>query len=474
MLTISHTPQKYILIWGTVALTLVLWLGSKWYFQDWFDNPFKYPAKAASLSATILMCWGILLSTRSRILEDYFGGLDKVYQVHKRIGRWAFFIILLHPLFLALNRLPDISSFLGYMWFQSPQGDRYIWGLNLGVCTLLLMAGLITVTLWIKLPYHIWKKIHEWFGLVLILVIAHILVLNADVAAYPLLRIWIYACLSIAFLSFVYIRFGYRLLGPKYSYALANKEQIGDVLHLTFSPCSTPMDFKPSQFVYLIPEKKGIPREPHPYSIACGYNLKSQFKLGIKMVGDHTRKLAQLESGDQVTVFGPYGRFSEPFLAAERDCIFIGAGIGITPFLGMWHVALHSEERIPEKDAPMVLKHMHPEIIKTWKSPRVSLFYVCRYSHEASFDRDIEQEVILSHFHGFSAFEDRGHHFELYLSSEKGRISAEYIQAKVQAKVKDMNIFLCGPWPMVDSLRKQFMHLGVSQDQIIVEDFNLL
>jgi predicted ferric reductase len=234
------------------------------------------------------------------------------------------------------------------------------------------------------------------------------------------------------------------------------------------------MDFKPSQFIYLVIRKGGITAEPHPYSIACGYNLEAQFKLGIKQVGDHTRSLSLLAPGDPVTIYGPYGRFSELFLTAERDCVFIGGGIGITPFLGMWHVALHSEERLQEKDVPRELKIMHPEIIKTWKSPRVSLFYICRHADEASFDTDIEREVILSHFHGFAALEKRGHHYELYISSEKGRISAGYINDRIKGEIRDRYIFLCGPWPMVESLVRQFRDLGVDQDQIIVEDFNLV
>ncbi|MDZ7762048.1 MAG: hypothetical protein U5L00_17570 [Desulfovermiculus sp.] len=70
--------------------------------------------------------------------------------------------------------------------------------------------------------------------------------------------------------------------------------------------------------------------------------------------------MSRLEPDDPVTVYGPYGLFSAPFLTAERDCLFIGGGIGITPFLGMWHVALHSEERLPERDAQWELKRMHP------------------------------------------------------------------------------------------------------------------
>jgi predicted ferric reductase len=420
------------------------------------------------------MCWTLILSTRVRFIENYFGGMDKVYQIHKRIGRWAFYIILFHPLFLAMDRLPQISHFLRYMWFQNPEGKQYIQGLNVGIAALILMTGLVALTLWLKPPYHIWKKTHEWFGVFMLLVAAHVLMVQADIAAYPLLTVWMYFFIISALSSFIYIRFLYRFLGPRYEYTLARIEKTGDILDLTLSPRKKPMDFKPSQFIYLVVNKKGITKEPHPYSIACGYNLEGQFKLGIKQIGDHTRSLSRLAPGDALTVYGPYGKFSDLFLAAEKDCVFIGGGIGITPFLGMWHVALHSEERLPQSDIPRKLEIMHPEIIRSWKSPRVSLFYVCRHPQEAGFDADIKREVMLSHFHGFSAMENRGHHYECYISSKKGRISADYICRNIQGDIRHRYVFLCGPWPMVKSLMTQFHAMGVKPEQIIVEDFNLI
>jgi len=174
MLTVSRTKQHWQIILWTVAVTWALWLGSKWYFQDWFTDPFKYPAKAASLSAMVLMCWCTVLSTRWRLLEDFFGGLDKVYQVHKRVWRWSFWIILLHPLCLAADRLLGLGAFFMDMWFRAPKGDPYLVGQNFGVAALLVMGSLIAFTLWIPLPYHIWKHTHEWFGLVLLLMIIHI------------------------------------------------------------------------------------------------------------------------------------------------------------------------------------------------------------------------------------------------------------------------------------------------------------
>ncbi|MFW6243653.1 MAG: ferric reductase-like transmembrane domain-containing protein, partial [Desulfovibrionales bacterium] len=335
MRSISRTLPRTLPVTCSVAFTLTLWLGSKWYFQDWFADPFKYPAKAASLSVTVLMCWCILLSTRWRFLEEWFHGLDKVYQVHKRLGRLAFFIILLHPICLGLDQLPHLIDVLGDMWFVVPEGDTYLWGQNLGVAALLVMSLLVALTLWIKPPYHLWKRSHEWFGLVLGMVVAHILLVDADIAAYPLLRLWMYGLLLLALGAFTYIRFLYRYLGPHFRYRVSRIEKTEDILELTFTPVEEKMDFKPSQFVYLSVERPDISPEPHPYSIACGYNLAARFKLGIKQVGDHTRSLDRLTTGDPVTVYGPYGRFSEPFLSGERDCLFIGGGIGITPMISM-------------------------------------------------------------------------------------------------------------------------------------------
>jgi predicted ferric reductase len=474
MLTTSKTPQKIGLIEFTVGLTLLLWLGSKWYYGDWFTNPYKYVAKTASLSATVLMCWSVLLSTRWPVLENYFGGLDKVYQVHKRLGRVAFGVILLHPLFLALDRWPQIVKLLQALWFQRPAGRRYLWGQNVGVAALLLMCALIAVTLWLKLPYHLWKRLHEWFGLVLALVSVHIFLVEADIAAYPLLRIWMAGWLILALLSFGYIRFGYRFWGPRFAYQVAEIERIGDILEITFSPRAAKMDFKPSQFVYLVVQARGIPAEAHPYSIACGYNQEASLKLGIKKVGDYTRKLDQLAPGDAVTLYGPYGHFSQKFLSAERHCVFIGGGIGITPFIGMWHVALHSEDRRDPQDVPQPLTRLHPEMLKTWKSPLVSLFYVCRTAAEASFDDDIQREITRSEFHGFQAFAARGHHYELYLTAERGRISADYIARQVAGGVQDKYIFLCGPSTLVNALRTQFLAGGLNPHQLVIEDFNLI
>ena len=55
----------------------------------------QYSYFAGSLSITC-MAFALILSVRPRVMEDYFGGLDKMYQVHKYLGISAMLLFLLH------------------------------------------------------------------------------------------------------------------------------------------------------------------------------------------------------------------------------------------------------------------------------------------------------------------------------------------------------------------------------------------
>ena len=58
MLTTSKTAQNLKPVVLTVAITLALWLGSKWVFNDWFDNPFKGVSTSLQLFfMTASMAW---------------------------------------------------------------------------------------------------------------------------------------------------------------------------------------------------------------------------------------------------------------------------------------------------------------------------------------------------------------------------------------------------------------------------------
>ena len=57
-----------------------------------------------------------------------------------------------------------------------------------------------------------------------------------------------------------------------------------------------------------------------------------------------------------------------------------------------------------------------------------------------------------------------------HFSEEKGRISAEIIN-KECPNLRNRLIFLCGPRPMIMSLAKQFIDMGIPRRNIIFENF---
>jgi predicted ferric reductase len=59
--------------------------------------------KIAGLVAIVLYCVNLLFSTRARVIEQLFGGLNKAYVAHHLTGGIALCLALLHPLALSLK-----------------------------------------------------------------------------------------------------------------------------------------------------------------------------------------------------------------------------------------------------------------------------------------------------------------------------------------------------------------------------------
>jgi predicted ferric reductase len=88
----------------------------------------------------------------------------------------------------------------------------------------------------------------------------------------------------------------------------------------------------PGQFAYLSIHDSGL-REFHPFTIAGGSGNEVQFS--IKAVGDWTRKLADVQVGDEALIHGPFGAFTSVAVEPDSRLLMIAGGIGITPFLAM-------------------------------------------------------------------------------------------------------------------------------------------
>lgn len=425
-------------VYFIIGLNLVLWIGSKVYYQDYFTNNFKYLAKIASLTGTLLMALSLLLTTRTKWIDGIFGGLDKTYRTHHKLGRCSFLLILLHPIFLSLMYLPSLGSVLS---FYIPNFDnQYNVGHAVGLMALLMFFGLLYITIQVKLNYELWQASHSWFGLLFVIIIIHIVLVNADIPKYPIFAIWYYSWLFIGVASYIWSVFLKYTFGPTFDYKINSVQKINTQYEIILEPVTNKtMNFNAGQFVYTQFYSEGLPLQWHPFSISS-YSNDNKFKLGIKALGDYTSMLDTLKVEDKVKVNGGYGRLSDKIrLTKASKIVLIGGGIGITPLCSIWEWLLKS------------------------KLKNCELWYICKDSTEASFDDDINDKI--------SKYGIGDNSYQLYLDAGVNYFNVEKL-GNIDVDFTDKLFIICGPERMMNAIIEGLKSKGVTNNCITTESFN--
>lgn len=433
----------YLAIFLSLLATFAIFFGSMWYYDDWYEYKLKYLAKMGSMSSTILMCWAFLLATRFNLIENLFGGLDKAYKAHRWVGESAFFLIFLHPIFLALDPKYEFSSFFWIDYLPEEELHSYIARMS-GIAALLIFILLVAFSLWIPMRYHRWKQTHNFFGLLLILVAFHGIVAKGEIMSYPFLLVWFGLWVTVGLLCFLYIRVLYRWFGPLHDYIVHHVEQFGDITEIYLEPCRPyrRLIHRPGQFIYIYFDSPELSSEPHPFSISS--NPQSDYlRISIKRLGDWTRKMDQLKQGDHAYIWGPYGKFGDHYFEyTDKEAVLIGGGIGITPFLSL------------VKDT----------IFRSGERKQVYLFYSYDKEGEDDYREELERiDADTDHFHNIS-----------HCAEKKGFLTAEIIKKQVGGDLSNKVFLICGPKPLMDALQKQLLEAGVSIEYIFKEDFSMI
>ena len=420
-----------------LVITTLLWVWSKFTGEivlSFTETP-RYLSQILSLWGTILLSINYIMVARFRPLEKLFGGLDKVYKTHAWTSRVAFLFILAHPLLLVPQYLIEDLNVLTLFIPGIASNAKAA-----GITALYLYIILVLLTVTKKLPYHIWKKTHELMGVPFFFAAYHVFNAVSDVARFYPLKLWMAVVISLGILSYVYKTLLYEYLGPKFEYEVLSHDKVGEgIYELILKPVFHKMNYEPGEFAFIsVVGNKDIPKEHHPFSIASDPS-SNNIRFVYKVFGDYTAKLPELGVGGKVNLFGPYGEFTSHMLDHFKKQIWIGAGVGVTPFLSM----LKHEYRNDDK------KNIH--------------FYYCvKNENELLFQEEITQEIKNA---------DDNARYVPYLSDIQGYLNGDVLNKEVK-DLKDYAILMCGPDRMVQSLKKQLVEIGVPEKQIFFEEFN--
>ena len=371
----------------------------------------------------------LILAGRFKFLDKYFKGLDKVYANHSRLGSIAFSLILFHPLLLVVKYLA-ISTKEAAMFFVPFVNMPVTWG----IISLVLMILLMSLTLYIKLKYNVWKISHKFMVVAFIFGIFHTLMISSDVSRNDFLRYYILILAVLGLVISIRKAFFDKYLVKKLKYKVKNVTQLNEsILEIEMEPLQDKMIFTPGQFAFFSFIGEGISSESHPFSISSS-NIDNNLKITVKNLGDYTSQLKNLKLGDGVIVDGPYGHFSYKNIP-NKNQIWIAGGIGITPFISM---SSNLEE-----------------------SYSVDLFYSVKEKSEAVYLNNMQS--VMQKNNNFK--------LNLWLTSTNGYLNSGVV-ATLAKDLNNKDILLCGPAMFMESLKNQFVSMGVDVKKIHYENFN--
>lgn len=360
-----------------------------------------------------------LMATRARWVEKIFGGLDKMYMIHRRSGVIAVVLLILH--FVVVPR--DLTAFT----IGKPLGFYALFLILIGV---VLSAA---PPLKRKIPYHKWIKFHKLMGIFYILGVVHGVMVKSLIQELPITRVYVFGMALIGIIAWFYRAFLYNIFNNKLDYKVSAVKQFdNDVVEVELAPEAKHLEFEAGQFTFV--SFDGINRnEAHPFTISS-HPMDKNLRLTIKSLGDYTADIqSAIKKGLRAKVQGTFGLFN--FKTAKyKDQIWLAGGIGITPFLSF----------LREVDSTV----------------KVDLVWSITNEEHANYKEEIEKITAIK----------PNVNFILWNSETKGRF-----QIEKQFNIKSLeahSIFICGPEVMRESYIKQLLEKGVSIRDIHYEEFS--
>lgn len=399
--------------------------------------------------AIAVMSIAMVLAIRPRSIEHPLGGLDKMYRLHKWLGITGLIVAIIHWLWSQ-----GAKWAVGWGWLSRPTRGGPGQGQAVGTIEQLFRQQrdfaetvgewafyaavlLIVLALIQRFPYHLFVKTHKWLAVVYLALVFHAVVLmKFDNWTRPI-GLLIGVLLVAGTLSALIV-----LLGR-----VGVRRQVqGQIESLTYYPELRVLEtsialqsgwqgHKAGQFAFVTSDQQ---EGAHPYTIASAWDDQTQRIVFItKALGDHTGRLYErLKVGTPVKVEGPYGCFTFDDRSSRQ--IWVGAGIGITPFVArMKHLARMQDQQ-----------------------ERIDLFHSTADFSQAAIDKlTADAKAADVHLH-------------LLVDSQNGRLDGEKIRTLLP-DWRDASIWFCGPAPFGQALRQDLVAHGLAPSRFHQELFQM-
>ncbi len=394
-------------------------------------------SRFCALTGTYFALVGIFLVARIPWVERGVGH-DRLVTWHRKLGPWSLYLIGFHVLFIVVSSAGQDGVMLAVEMWRMLNGMAWMWPAMAGFL-LMILAGVTSYKkARAKMSYETWWITHVYSYVAIAASFSHQVLNGQMFVGHPLNRLYWTSLYILMATAIVVFRFGIPLVRSLRHNLVVDKV-------IVEGPGVTSVVMRGRKLRGLAAEggqffgwrflTRGHFLMSHPYSLSAAPTEK-YLRITVKDLGDHSRSVALLKPGTRVFVEGPYGAFTAG-RATQPHIVLIGGGVGITPIR-----ALMDEFK----------NGVQLDVI---------------YRASASADLVLKEE--LDYLVTQSGGAVRVHY--LVGSRREYPMDAKSLQALVP-RIADSDIYICGPEPLVDAVRKAADDLGVPKNRFHDESFS--
>jgi predicted ferric reductase len=393
-------------------------------------------SRLCALVGTYFAILGIFLIARIPFVERGVGH-DRLVMWHRKLGPYSLFLIGFHVFFVIFGFAgQDQIPLYKELWNMLTK-FYWMWA-ALGGFVLMILAGVTSYKkARAKMSYETWWIIHIYTYAAVALSFMHQVLNGSMFVGHPLNR-WFWTALYVVMgASVLYWRIGLPLVRSMRHNIKVDRVVIegpGVVSVIMRGRKLHKLAAQGGQFFSWRFLTQGHLLVAHPYSLSAA-PTEHYVRITVKDLGDHSRSLADLRPGTRVFVEGPYGAFTAG-RSSSPHVVLVGGGVGITPIRA---------------------------IIEEFKNG-VQMDVIFRASKE-------EDLVLREELDYLAANSDGTIRVHYLVGPRKNHPMDARSLTKLVPSFADADVYICGPTPLVESVRKAAQDAGVPKDKFHDEAF---
>lgn len=292
--------------------------------------------RLTGLVGTALLLLQLLLAARLPWVDRTYGH-DRALIAHRRLSRVALPLLLAHAgaLIIGYGARSGLSPAIA--WLVEP--IRMLGGAVPDMVTAFVSLGVLIVVAVTSVNaarrrtrHETWHAVHFTAYAAVALSLPHQLSTGTDIANHPVAQaFWLglYLVTAGAVVLFRVLVPLVRSLRHGLVVDQVVTEAPGVVSIIVRGRGLDRLPVRAGQFLHWRFMTRGLWAAAHPWSLSAAPDGR-RLRLTVRDLGDHSRRLLDLQPGTRVVIEGPYGAFTTAHRTRQR-VLLIAAGIGITP-----------------------------------------------------------------------------------------------------------------------------------------------